>query len=81
MLSVPAVLGAGLLSVLDILETGELALRLPIYITVFIASAVTGYICIAFLLAWLRRRSLYPFAVYAATFGLFYLLLAFLGAV
>jgi undecaprenyl pyrophosphate phosphatase UppP len=40
---------------------------------------VVGYGCIYFLLAWLRSRSLYPFAVYCVIFGLGFLLVSFLG--
>jgi undecaprenyl pyrophosphate phosphatase UppP len=44
---------------------------------IFVVAAVTGYACIHFLLQWLRQRSLLPFAVYCATFGILYLLASF----
>ncbi len=40
--------------------------------------AVVGYLCIAFLLSWVKRHSLYPFAVYCAVVGSLYLLYALL---
>jgi len=51
---------------------------LPIghYLAAFVAAAVTGYLCIAFLLNWLRSHSLYLFAAYCAVVGLLYLIFA-----
>ena len=80
LLGVPAIAGAGLLAVLDIQEAG-LDGQLMVYIVTFLASALTGYLCIHFLLSWLRRHSLYPFAAYCAAFGTFYLLLALFDVV
>ena len=81
LLGVPAILGAGMLALLDIIEAGNAAAQAPAYLATFVAAAVTGYACIHFLLTWLRQHSLYPFAAYCAGFGLLYLLLAFLGIV
>jgi undecaprenyl-diphosphatase len=75
LLGVPAIAGAGLLAVLDI-QGSNLEGQLMIYIVTFVASAGTGYLCIHFLLSWLKHRSLYPFAAYCAVFGTIYLLLA-----
>lgn len=67
LLAAPIILGAGLTQLPDALREhasglGELALG-------FGAAAVTGYLCIGFLLRYLRRGSLYPFAVYCALIG------------
>jgi undecaprenyl-diphosphatase len=80
LLGVPAILGAGLLTLLEI-DQASLASQLPIYIATFVAAALTGYLCIHFLLAWLRSHSLYLFVVYCAVFGSAYLLLALIGLV
>ena len=80
LLGVPAIAGAGLLAVLDIREAG-LGDPLAVYLATFVAAAITGYLCIHFLLTWLRQHSLYPFAAYCAAFGVFYILLALFGAV
>ena len=74
LLGIPAILGAGLFGLADILVSDELIVQLPIIITVFLASAVSGYACIYFLLNWLRQHSLYLFAVYCAVLGVLYLL-------
>ena len=81
LLSIPAVLGAGLLALLDIVEAGTLGAQLPVYAATFLAAAATGYASIHFLLTWLREHTLYLFAAYTAAFGLLYLLLASLGIV
>ncbi len=74
LLGVPAIGGAGLLALLDIFgETQEQSFL--IYGVGFVAAAVSGYACIHFLLSWVRKHSLYPFAIYCALFGGLYLLL------
>jgi undecaprenyl-diphosphatase len=70
LLGVPAIAGAGLLALLDILAAGDLAENLAVYAATLITAAVTGYLCIYLLLAWLRSHSLYLFAVYCAVLGL-----------
>lgn len=73
LVGLPAIAGAGLLSILDIFSANG-TLPMGHYVAAFLAAAVTGYLCIAFLLNWLRRHSLYPFAVWCAIVGLVYLL-------
>jgi len=74
LLGVPAILGAGLLSILDMQQSGALASEWQILLAEFLAAAVVGYACIYFLLAWLRSHSLYIFAAYCALLGGGYLL-------
>ncbi|MCI0396429.1 MAG: undecaprenyl-diphosphatase UppP [Chloroflexi bacterium] len=76
LLGVPAIAGAGLLALLELAQAPDLTGQLPALAATFLASAVVGYACISFLLSWLRRHSLYGFALYCAAFGLFYLLVA-----
>lgn len=74
LLSIPVILGAGLLKLVELLGAAQLGEAwLPLLVT-FLVSAVTGYACIHFLLQWLRQRSLIPFAIYCAAFGSLYLL-------
>ncbi len=75
LVGLPAIAGAGLLSILDIFGAHG-SLPNGHYLAAFIAAAVVGYLCIAFLLAWVKRHSLYPFAIYCAVVGLLYLLFA-----
>jgi undecaprenyl-diphosphatase len=76
LLGVPAILGAGLLALLDLLSASIPGSQWVVLIASFSAAAISGYLCIHFLLSWLRQRNLYPFAIYCATFGGLYLLIA-----
>lgn len=68
MLSTPAVLGAGLLQIPDALAAGGRESWLAVAAGA-LAAAVAGYLCIRFLLAYLRRGKLYVFAAYCAVIG------------
>lgn len=75
LVGLPAIAGAGLLAILDIFDA-QGSLPLSHYAAAFVTAAVVGYLCIAFLLNWVKRHTLYAFAVYCAAFGLLYLLFA-----
>jgi undecaprenyl-diphosphatase len=75
LVGLPAIAGAGLLSILDIFSA-QGSLPAGHYVAAFVAAALTGYLCISFLLSWVKRHSLYLFAVYCAVAGGLYLLLA-----
>ncbi len=64
LLGIPAILGAGLLSLIDLVRVGNLGSEWPAMLAGFVAAAVSGYACIHFLLTWLKQRSLYLFVVY-----------------
>lgn len=73
LLGIPAIAGAGALSIFDLLT--ETPLFEPVvYVAGFAAAAVTGYLCIYFLLRWVREHSLYIFAIYCFLVGGGYLL-------
>ena len=78
-LGTPAFLGAGLLQMADTLSTdaGQVTGNLLPLLAGFIASAVAGVIAIRFLLAYLRRGSLYVFALYCTVVGLAVIALTF----
>jgi undecaprenyl-diphosphatase len=75
LLSVPVTAGAWFLKSVELVQAPDLAAHLPSLLTTFVVSGVVGYACIHFLLEWLRRRSLYAFAAYCATFAVMFLLL------
>ncbi|MFN2138735.1 MAG: undecaprenyl-diphosphatase UppP [Candidatus Promineifilaceae bacterium] len=79
LLGIPAILGAGLLSVLDLQQTGSLSSEWLVLLATFLSAGIVGYLCIYFLLAWLRSHSLYIFAAYCAIVGGGYLLWTFLN--
>lgn len=69
LLATPAILGAGLLQLLEVLVTGENAVPWPVVLAGFLAAAISAYLCIKFLLAYLRRGRLYVFAIYCVVVG------------
>ncbi len=75
LVGLPAIAGAGLLSIIDIFAANG-TLPAGHYLAAFVTAAVTGYLCIAFLMNWLRSHSLYLFAGYCAVVGSLYLLFA-----
>ena len=79
LLSIPVILGAGLFKFIELLNGAEAGATAGVYLALFLSAAVVGYGCIYFLLAWLRSRSLYPFAIYCAVVGTLYLTVSFLG--
>lgn len=76
LLATPIILGAGLLKVVELGQMGALSVQAPMLIVGFATAAVVGFGCIHFLLRYLQRRRLYPFAVYCTLFGIFSLLVS-----
>jgi len=76
LLATPIILGAGLLKVVDLARMGDLAAQAPVLVIGFVAAAVVGFCCIHFLLRYLQRHRLYPFAVYCAVVSVACLLAA-----
>lgn len=77
LLGAPVFFGAGLLQVSDMLTTdpGTVQAELPALLVGFTTSAVSGYLAIRWLLAYLRRNRLYLFSVYCLLASLAVLLL------
>jgi undecaprenyl-diphosphatase len=69
MLAAPAVAGAGALQVAKLVRIGLLGQSLGILVIGFLAALVSGYLVIRFLLRYLQRHSLLPFAAYCAAVG------------
>lgn len=78
LLGVPAIAGAGLLAVVDVVQSGAAADQAVELLITFAVAAFVGYACIRFLMNWLRSRSLYLFAAYCIAFGFLYLLIVWL---
>jgi len=66
LLGIPAIVGAGLISLPDVLREGGFDAELVVGLGV---SALFGYLAIALLLASLRRIGLVPFAIYCFVVG------------
>jgi len=69
LLATPVILGAGLFELLDLLQEGGAASLVPVLVVGFLAAGLVGFGCIHFLLRYLQRRRLYPFAAYCAAVG------------
>ncbi len=81
LLATPVILGAGLLKVVDLVQAGGLATQAPLLVVGFVAAGLVGFGCIHFLLRYLQRRPLYPFAIYCVTGSIICLLVALVRAV
>lgn len=69
-LSIPIIAGAGLMQLAELGRKGGLGTEAPLLLVGFVAAAVCGYAAIRLLLAYVRRRPLYPFAVYCVVVGI-----------
>jgi undecaprenyl-diphosphatase len=70
LLSIPIILGSGLYQFLKVMRGDAAPVPVAILLVGFLAAGVTGYLAIAALLALVRRRSLWPFAIYCALLGI-----------
>ncbi len=70
LMSIPALLGAGVLALIDLFQAGIWMAELPMLLVGFVAAALSGYLCIRWLLGYLQRGRLYLFAGYCALVGL-----------
>lgn len=68
LLSIPTILGAGLLIALDLYEVGDTALGRDALVAAALACA-SALAAIALMMAWLRRASFTPFVVYRILLG------------
>ena len=64
LLATPIIFGAGLLQLVELFRAGAGGAQLVPLIVGFLAAAISGYLCIKFLLAYLQRGRLYVFATY-----------------
>lgn len=78
LLAAPIILGAGAVQLVELAHAGDLAAEAPFLVTGFLTALASGLGAIHFLLAYVRRRPLYPFALYCALMGMLGLTVAFL---
>jgi undecaprenyl-diphosphatase len=76
LLATPIIAGAGLKKVYDALKAGLSAGDQAAFAIGLLAAAVTGYMCIAFLLRYLQRNSTVPFVVYRVLLAIVILVVA-----
>jgi undecaprenyl-diphosphatase len=64
LLSIPAILGAALLTVIDLIKSHSLQVHISTLVVGFVVSAIVGYLAIRWFISYLGKRSLYIFAIY-----------------
>ena len=69
LMSIPVMLGAGLVSITDVIKMPDLGSFLPILLVGFVAALLVGYLSIHWLLSFLNKRSFYLFAAYCVLLG------------
>ncbi len=70
LMSIPALLGAGVIALKDLFAVPGLATSLAVPLLVgFLAAAISGYLSIRWLLGYLKTRSLNIFIIYRFVFG------------
>ncbi len=77
LMSIPIMLAAGLLSVLDLVKVPDVGSFLPVLSVGFFAALGIGYLSIRWLLGFLKTRSLIPFAVYCAVVSVLTVFIAY----
>jgi undecaprenyl-diphosphatase len=78
LLSIPVMIGAGLVAGLDLAALPGAATYAPTVLVGFVAAAIVGYLSIRWLLSFVGRHSLAIFGIYCLAAGLAGLLLAWL---
>lgn len=78
LLSIPIIFGAGLSQIRSAWALASLLPQLPGLVVGFGAAALSGYVAIRFLLAYLGNHRLYPFAFYCWAVGLACIVLTWL---
>jgi len=77
LMSIPVMLAAGGLSIVDLVTTPRLLTFAPVVAAGFAAAAVVGYFSIPWLLGYLSRRPLYIFSGYCAVIAVIVLLVSY----
>lgn len=78
LMSIPVMLGAGVLAIKDLVEIPNYTAYLPSLAAGFVVSAVVGFASIHWLLGFLAKRPMYVFGWYRVVVGAVGLLLAFI---
>jgi undecaprenyl-diphosphatase len=79
LLSTPAILGAIVLQGKDLFSGGSETISLQALLIGIISAAIFGYIAVKWMIGYLKKRSLKPFAIYVWVIGLIVLYFQFTG--
>jgi len=78
LMSIPVMLGAGVMSINDLLEVPNLTEFLPVVLVGFITSGIVGFISIHWLLKFLNKNKLWIFSIYCVVISLVTLAVTFI---
>ncbi|MHB1414660.1 MAG: undecaprenyl-diphosphatase UppP [Chloroflexota bacterium] len=70
LLALPIIFAAGFVQLAQVVKVGSVGESMSLLAVGFLAAAISGYVCINFLLSYLQRRSLYVFAAYCWVAGI-----------
>jgi undecaprenyl-diphosphatase len=70
LLATPIIFGAGLLQLLELFQAGTVGAWWQPLVVGFLVAAISGYLCIKFLLTYLQQGKLYVFAAYCWLAGI-----------
>jgi len=79
LLGTPIIAGAGAKKLLDAFQSGDLSSEAAVFVAGFVSAAIVGYLCIAFLLRFLRSNTMLPFVYYRLLAGGAIILLVLTG--
>jgi undecaprenyl-diphosphatase len=79
LLGIPVIAGACVLEAVEVARAGFGSIGAVGFLVGGAASAVSGYLCIAWLMRWVRTRTFSPFMLYRIAIGILTLLLAWQG--
>ncbi len=74
LMSIPAILGSVLMQGYSVLKDSSISIDWAPTIIGTVCAAIAGYLAVKFMLALIRRRKLYGFAIYVAVIGILVLL-------
>ncbi len=77
LMSIPVMLGAGILSIGDLLQITDLAAFIPLLLIGFTTAMIIGYFSIAVLMRFLHKYSLLYFSAYCVVLGSIIILMAY----
>ena len=80
MMSIPVMLAAGLVGLVELINLPDLSSFLPSMGIGFLVSAIVGYASIHWLLKFISHRPLYPFAIYCTLVAFFILVFSYVQA-
>ncbi len=78
LMSVPVMIGAGALALVDLIRSSTFSTQIPTLVAGFVVAAIVGYLSIRWLLAYLTKHALYMFAIYCLLVSVIVIVVSFI---